>query len=202
MALSISFAVTASSDQKSLIITDTTGEYSLGNPGGFGAPNPTRADIDVATLQLSIPNPSTYLISTNTVSLDLFADFSYPVDSPITITNVDLGLSSTATIPDGQYSAYVSMTSSVESGSVTSNSTVEFVLYYNAQCCIFQMTSALADCGCSSSEKQKKQTNIFKANLGLATINYSSCNISKAVENLVYAAELCAAEGCQGCGGC
>ena len=202
MSWQISATILPDAQQKNINVTNTTGTYSIANPGGSGGPNPTDAQVISAVLQITIPDPTTYLPSASTISIDLFA-LGYPVAPTVQITNVALGLSPTATIPDGQYGYVLTMVSNLDSGSITSTYETEGVLYFNAQCCIFTLTSSLVSCGCGSSVKQQKQINIFKANLGLATINYQSCNTSKAVEALLYAQEICTEQGgCGGCGGC
>ena len=78
MALSLSFAVAESNNNKLISVTDDTGVYdALTNTGGWGAPNPAVADIDGATHTLGLSITITTSDGTETTydTIDLYDEF-------------------------------------------------------------------------------------------------------------------------------
>ena len=95
MALALDFTVKQQTSCTEVLFTDLTGDYDLTtNPGGWGAPNTTRASVLSSTLTITTPSGLTYIID---ITAEVIAD------SPIIITNDQLGGTAGSCVPDGQY---------------------------------------------------------------------------------------------------
>lgn len=99
MALELSIGIHQADNCKSFTLSDTTGAYvALTNVGGHGSPNPAIADADTATLAVTLFGSAT------TYTKSVFSTLpTTTTTTEFTINNTDLGLASTATIPDGIY---------------------------------------------------------------------------------------------------
>ncbi len=62
MAISPTLSVCFKENNTLFQITDTTGAYSAGNTGGYGAPNDASTDITAATILITFPNESTQTV--------------------------------------------------------------------------------------------------------------------------------------------
>ena len=56
MALELKIKVTLDRDNKRFILTETTGNYSATNPGGWGSPNISRSTIESAIFYVTFPD--------------------------------------------------------------------------------------------------------------------------------------------------
>ncbi len=193
MAFQFKFSETTDSTQESILIVDKTGNGTAGNPTGYGYNgNPTLGQITGCTLQLFIPDPSTMAVSSSVIAIDLFA-LGFPISGNIVITNVMVGLASTAKFPDGMYSAVISVVS--DEVGITSTYTQSIVMTEIVTCCISTKT---ASSGCSCTNKSLS-TALISANLKLKSIDYACSNVEKA--NLILSAtEACACGFCKNCG--
>lgn len=70
----------------SIAVKDATGDYSGSNPGGYGSPNPAKADITSTIIQLNtFSNPGVYLVKLLADASDLFTT------DGLTLTPADFG---------------------------------------------------------------------------------------------------------------
>ena len=188
MAFQFKFRATVDTEQKNIEITDISGTGGT----GWGNPNPTQADVTAASLELTIPSATTFDLSDSIVTVDLF-DKGFPFTSSVTVSNVDLGLSSTATIPDGIYEAEVTVTyTTVEDPSVESSWTQELILTDLVECCI--STATAQSCTC----KKSKMLEIFEANITLNAIEYA-CSTEEQAALIAYTTEACDTNFCKNC---
>ena len=167
MAFQYKFSASFASDAKSILITNTTGEYPAVSTG-FG--NPTNLTVDAVTacdLIITIPDTVTYLPSTTTITIDLFAK-GFPVANAVSVTNEDLGLDADARIPDGSYLfdstveyEYVNVDEVVIGSSDAPQVTALNI--YSAQCCIAGLVPAKL-MGCKCGKLSKTSINILFAN--------------------------------------
>ena len=167
MAFQYKFSASFASDAKSILITNTTGEYPAVSTG-FG--NPTNLTVDAVTacdLIITIPDPVTHLPSTTTITIDLFAK-GFPVANAVSVTNEDLGLDADARIPDGAYAieGTIGYTFTDGGGSeVVGTSTAPQATalnIYSAQCCIAGVVPAKL-MGCKCGKLSKTSINILFA---------------------------------------
>ena len=94
MALELDFTVKQQTSCTEILFTDLTGDYNLDtNPGGWGVLNPDRTSV-TSTLTIITPSGITYAIDVTVEVND---------DTPIIITNDQLGGTAGSCIPDGQY---------------------------------------------------------------------------------------------------
>lgn len=209
MAFQYKFSASFASDAKSILITNTTGEYPAVSTG-FG--NPTNLTVDAVTacdLIITIPDPVTYLPSTTTITIDLFAK-GFPVANAVSVTNEDLGLDADARIPDGAYAIEVTIGYTFTDGGgseVVGTSTapeVRVMLDFYANCCIDGQKAKKASCSCKTISASNMK--LFLAYMGLDSIPYllSSCDPPKdeeAVNILANAKETCNfLINCKNCG--
>lgn len=97
MAVIPSISVCQSNDCKSLLFSETTGDYAANNLKGYGIPNLELTDFKAATLTITKPDDPTNVV------IDLYSTF--PTDiitSQYTVTNSALGYG-TNNLTDGAY---------------------------------------------------------------------------------------------------
>jgi hypothetical protein len=131
MALALALSVTQSGDAKTITVTDDTGDYSVSNTGGWGAPNPVLAtDIIDGALTLTITITTSDDTVTAYTAIDLHplltahlvvTDLVYELDCSMLISGgTALGTSDDA-FPDGLYAMTYSWTGA---GPVNTHATV------------------------------------------------------------------------------
>lgn len=205
MAWQISIYARQSSDGLGVVISDTTGQYSPTNLGGYGTINPDLADVTACSADFTIPDSTTYQLSNppTIITIDLFA-LGFPAISTITIPNTAFGLSSTSVLPDGWYNADVTMTATTVDGDVTSTADDDFVISYSARCCVDGAIAEHATCTCSNFDAT--DVKIIRMDMAVDVIDYLvECDkLVQAANTLAYAKQQCAAlancgGGCSGC---
>ena len=95
MALSLSFAVAESNNNKLISITDSTGVYdALTNTGGWGAPNPLVTEIDgvTHTLGLNITIKTSDSTETTYDTIDLYDEFGPFADITELVFDLDCSM--------------------------------------------------------------------------------------------------------------
>lgn len=121
------FLIEENTNSKSFNFTELTGQFSTNNLTGWGSPNEEISNIDSVKLKILMPNEE------NFIEIDL-SDMFPSADSSIvkTITNTDVGLSSTDSLPDGTwYFEYI-----VVMSDSTITSTNYFFFYAGVACCL------------------------------------------------------------------
>lgn len=203
MALDLKPLDVTANQNRTFTVLDVTLAYSPTNLGGWGAPNPTIAEISSASLVVTLPDPTTKLPDpTNFVTFDavstpaFFDTFPNTTFLPFTFTNEDLGGEADTNIPDGIYQFDYSVTDATD----TYTSSVYAVMDWAARCCLANLANGVnwKKCGCGSTDKN----NFTKgwAYLWGVEANMVCPNITNAAAALVKAQEVC--DGCGGCGGC
>lgn len=147
MALVLDFNVQQSYNCKKLIFTETTGAYSAGNLTGWGAPNPLTSAATTATLTITNPAGTSYV-------LNLFTS-SFPTTSVSTeyaVTFDLIGGSVNTAITDGIYTfLYTTLV-----GATTYTQTKKITLTCNVACCVYSMFKDIDfECDCSQDTKNK-----------------------------------------------
>lgn len=189
MALSIDFSYRQSSNLKLLYLYDTTGIYNpIDNPGGFGSPNPTVGDAtdDVFDIQK---------VGDDTV----YQKVSYPslpniINTPVAISNTDLGLGIDSEIPDGQY--IIKRTTTVSG--VAYVKTRRVFLIGQVQCCADQMLSE-EEPGCSCDGGKLTNASILQYTLFTLKKAFNSYKFERADEILRFAQSICKNKNCKTC---
>lgn len=108
MALALKMDVCSATNCKSFDVTDTTGAYSATNTGGFGAPNLTTSDVLTATIAVTAYGASTPIATVNVLS-----ELPSSTSGKTTISNTELGYTSTATIPQNVYQILYTITGTI-----------------------------------------------------------------------------------------
>lgn len=130
MALSIKLGVRAAKGH--LYTIEQTGDYSVLNTGGFGAPNPTRASITVVTL--NVTQPDGVVVGKN-VPVSFITTSPYTFDLASTIGGAAVEMMDGVYQIDAEY---------FQTGPVSVGTTTVYGLYdYNVRCALGKL--ALSD---------------------------------------------------------
>jgi hypothetical protein len=159
MALELKINVT-SNNQGGFIFREDTGQYSVTNLTGWGSPNPTLASVVDVTLEVFLPDSSTYLPTSNSVVLDsgdnLNVDFpTSDYTKQFDITGQMLGGSAGSDVPDGVYEFLYTVTVSPD----TEYSISKYaVMIDGVMCCISKLSvdAIEAWCGCGCDKKTSR----------------------------------------------
>ena len=148
MALQVKAAFKVSKDGSGIRLKDVTGPYSASNTGGYGAPNAVIGDVTSSNVVITTPSGNTYTIT---------AAFASDVYLETSISNVQLGFSSSSSIEDGIYSAVFTVVTSTEG---TKTYTTKFFVTWNVECCLEKaqveesvLSSSSCTCGCNNRSK-------------------------------------------------
>ena len=144
--LLVAFEICEGSKCDSFDITDKTGVYSGTNLGGFGAPNPTVAEVDTATLLITFPDNSQLTLDLLDLSSGAFPNTS---DTPFTITAAMLGVTK---IEDGAYTFLLTYTGTQIDGAVidwSSSTTLYQFFGCQTQCCIDKLQGSIKSDECN-----------------------------------------------------
>lgn len=183
MSLLVKFKVVQTANRKSLILEDTTGPYLLiGNPGGYGSPNPDTSDATIVTVYVTGLDGVVY-------PLDASATLPSATNGTFVINNVDIGLSASDEIPDGYYVIQYELQ---DNFSVLGSSTQQVLVSGQVACCIRKM-GAKKSSGCGNDIQMKS---LLGYNAMLAADECS--DIHKAKKILSHLQNECRGCGC-GC---
>lgn len=188
MALELKFNVCVVNKCTQLEFTETTGVYNVTtNPTGWGAPNIELAEIVAATLTITSPSGTDYVIN-------LF-DQGFPS------SNVDFSyifnVGALTEIVDGKWTFVYTVT---DSESNTYTKTVYNLFSCQADCCVHQMLVDLElTCDCCS--KDTAYENYIKAWTFLQALkNAAECGDINSFNNLLKILEkLCKNNNCKTC---
>lgn len=194
MAVSLSFNISLSSDAKTLTITDTTGQYSSTNTGGWGSFNPDLNTALTAVMQLSKRNADGTFGTTT--SIDMFP--TLPSDSEgafdITATLAGQGI----TFSDGIYRLKYIVSGNNGGISPYNLSITRYDTLRNSiSCCGQKMAAKVAtcNCNCKSIESKYREFSIFYRLLKAAECCGDLNAIQKYLDKLT---EMCSDTDC-GC---
>lgn len=137
MALTLSLTNTISNITE-FTLTDSTGNYSVSNEGGWGSPNIAISDVEYAHLIFTTPTGILYDID---IIDDLGIDFSTATISDLvyTVTNDMIGGVSGEVIPDGVYTVEYQISDSAtwDNGGNDYSLTLTIMSYYEVQNSVF-----------------------------------------------------------------
>ena len=190
MALVLKYTVSSSEDCQNLILTDVTGDYSVSNVTGYGAPNPERGDIVFAQVDITLPDETVV----SDISLTL-PDANLPSTDPtITIiTAEDLGFG--AGLDEGIYTVNIQESDFI--GGVP-RFTLEFSFLNtcSTQGCLDKALSDfnIDECTCSDDKLDR----LVKMDYYLKAARYAvECNKLEKAKKLLSAAQfLCNQKNC------
>ncbi len=149
MAVQLKFEVCESKDCRSLVFSETTGEYSSSNTTGWGSPNKETSDAETAVLTVTTPSDSDY-------TFDLFAESpSWPsVDDnqEFSIDVTDIGGSTGSKLEDGLYLFKYQVTRTTAT-TFNYSQQIQQLFYCSARCCVDSMFADLDfECDCCAED--------------------------------------------------
>lgn len=192
-------------------VTDTTGDYNaITNPGGWGAPNPVRADVGCPTVKIQnvctseeitplnggiLPAPWNTLVTPPAFNItDAVA--SYPVvASGLIDFNTYYGIDY---LPDGLYSFTYQLINT--SDALIPTTSVNYAIStVDIDCCISTLANEILSSTCPTNEKKKKWNTLIMWKNAL-TYAMECENYSAVCSTFAKLTALCNNEGGCGCG--
>lgn len=154
MALSLKFCVTENSDCSTISVRETTGAYSAGNTGGWGAPNPTIASATSATIVISKRNTDgTYATAYDTINA--YSTLPNITNVEFDITAEDVGLGEDSVFSDGIYKIVYTVSGN-SGGAYTATKTFYKVIKCTAKCCYQELADQVSTCSCGCDDLEAK----------------------------------------------
>lgn len=202
-----------SDDKFSITVTDLTGIFSTSNTGGYGGPNAAVGDFSTFNITVTLPDPSTLLPGSTSVTVDAFPSLPSAASGTFTLTSLALLGTADTTLVDGVYLFEVSAV--YDDGGEGEMTVSTYKAYYEiVGCCIKNMIVDSIGCGCSGATK-KVQT-LTKAWMDLSMLKpyiteneevlaspIEQCNQwDKAATLILELQDICDNENCGGCNGC
>lgn len=199
MALSLSYTIECQNGALSALFTDTTGDYSSTNTGGWGYPNPLKTSVLSATLTIYPPDPETLIPNGSSYVLPItnLLSSGYPVTSQIGLLPSAFGMGDDNTkIPDGVWGFRLNISLLVNGNEVAFDPVDYFTIFTKqTECCINGMFKNGCKCG------GIKKT-LLEAKYAILAARYAmECNnIQDAADNLKFAINVCDKKKCGNCG--
>lgn len=196
MALELKYTVAEQSGSVAALFTDLTGDYSPSNPGGWGAPNPSRIAVSAATLSIYPPNPETLMPDGSFINpaVNLLSS-GYPVlASQVTILPVSFNMASGSKIPDGIYTFQLDITIGLTDPATTYQAVINSIFIKQTECCIHSMIKTTCKCGKLAVDVMRAKYALWAAQLAMACNN-----IQDAATNLKFAQDVCNRKKCGKC---
>jgi hypothetical protein len=191
-----------SSDNLSIYFEDETGIYdSVLNPGGFGGGvNPMTSDATVATLTISMPDPTTYQANNNNqFVINAFPTLPNVLDNKFNVPNYSLGLANTDSLPDGQYQAVYFISGNFSANKFQNSYTFVFYNLSGISCCLDKKGAKFDDdCECDNDSDfiaYMHQRNMLNQCCNLIGCGGSDEDICEMIKSLSQACQDC---GCSG----
>lgn len=210
MALELKSTVTILDGCYGMKFVDSTGDYTITNPGGYGSPNIETKDVTSSTIKVYPPESTIPYIFSFTIDggefitatltspdgtvTDIYSDIQYnefpfteglEVENQFYINGTYFGYESETSIIDGSWTIEYSVTSGVSTYIASS-----YVLSAcNTSCCVQKMFINLNDCGCDDSSF--KTAELADAYLKSAIYSADMGYMEKAQKNIVKASEIC-----------
>lgn len=199
MAFSPTYTVQIQNGSLAALFTDTTGDYSSSNTGGWGTPNPSKTSVMIAFLTIYPPDPDTLIPNGQAYvspSFNLLAS-GYPITNPIGLLPMDFGMGNNETkIPDGVWGFRLNLSVLVSGNEVTLDPVDYFTVFTKqTACCINGMFKNGCKCG------EIKKT-LLEAKYAILAAGYAmECNnVQDAADNLKFAMNVCNKKKCGSCG--
>lgn len=162
------FLISENADSLSAHFTNTAGDYSASNTGGFGTPNMEKASVTAAVLTCTFPT-SAFEIGTTTVAIDLFA-LGYPSVDELDIANTLFGLAADAELADGPHQFDLVVTGD-EDGNEVDREYSWVAWFRNGKiCCVTKLVTAYEK-PCDCEKPSKDLLKIIYAKLDLYSIS-------------------------------
>lgn len=206
MALELNTVINSTNDGE-MKFYDTTGAYNIGNTTGWGSPNEDIANVLNVKLDVYLTDETTYLPTTELVTIDSGEGFDVPLfpttdnTTVFTITGNMLGYGVSSKIPDGIYEIIYNVNIDVgglgQTIELLTNRTYQ-LMTSQVECCLAKMAikgiNEMSGCNCPG-----KLSNFELGMLMVQAAKYAiSCNnITAAAKALARAKEVC--NGCSGC---
>lgn len=194
--LIVDFSACEGNSCNSIILTDTTGDYSLSaNPGGFGSPNPDISEVSQVTATITFADNTQVVLDITDLSSG-----GYPVMSYL-ITIAQLGLSDK--IPDQVITITLLYAGATIQGSsiAWTSSTTKTILYTcQTDCCFDKLMTKVqvSDCSCCQDGYLAKVIK-GRAFLDAARLAAGCGQKNKATKLLQAAQFLCNSKNCNNC---
>lgn len=187
--MEIDFDVCQSSDCSSFDVTDTTGIYSSGNPGGYGLPNFAISDAIDARLYVTLPNGIQVIFTVFPTLPDSTGA------SVFNVTNIMLGYG--GSLPDGVYVIeYQIDFNNANSQTAQYQSTKTILLSCSIKCCVDKLIAKIAVSNCSCDDSAV-QTALLAFALYQSLLNSGKCgNLTNVANILARLQRMCGANNC------
>lgn len=194
MAVQLSFEVCQSLDCRSLVFTETTGEYSSSNITGWGSPNKLTSDAETAVLIVTTPSGADY-------TFNLFTESpAFPTsddEREFVIDTTDIGGTTGSRIPNGLYLFRYSVTRTTATAFSYSQQ-IQQLFYCTARCCVNSMFADL-DFECDCCEEEIDRALKAKAMLYSLELAAGAGHIDKFNNLLDILTKLCNNTNCNSC---
>ena len=193
--LTVDFSACEGNSCNNIILADDTGDYLLGNPGGFGSPNPSISEVSQVTAVITFSDNTQVILDITDLSSG-----GYPV-TPFLITIAELGLSDK--IVDQVITINLTYSGTTIQGSSIfwTSSTTKTILYTcQTDCCFDKLMTKVqvSDCSCCQDGYLAKVMK-GRAFLDAAKLAASCGQKNKATKLLQAAQFLCNSKSCQSC---
>ena len=154
MAISPKIKACFKENNSFISVTDITGVYSVGNPGGWGLPSDPSTIVEAATILITYPDNTTQLedVTSQVSAQDIVGDYVF----------ADITPTYTA---DGIYTFLYTVTVD----KVLFTNTIKVLMLGNARCCLDKLQVKLVDQLCDECE-----TSAYAKRVDLAESLYNS----------------------------
>ncbi len=201
MSFVLKVSVSEKSDASLIRVYDKSGLYnSNSNTTGFqNASTVFLANVTAATLTISITNSTTLLISTNTVTIDVFPTLPNVINTPYEVTAAMLGYTD-GIIPDGMIEVEYNITVTTAGVDTFYTASVKQILIAQVCCCTKNLQSQVDACGCEC-EDEATAAALYAWTLlkGLKRMVRDCKKPSKAIETLLSLQQYCVSNNCLSC---
>lgn len=166
MSLQLNFEVCSTADCQYMLFKDTTGSYSMSNPGGWGTPNEDIANAYKAELIIGDPDGFTHTIDITNGAPSTVGDDFPNLDPNIyfPISNSTLGITPPATttpIGDGLYNfTYKVYVNGAEGDYYITKSKI-ILISCSVECATKKLMAGLSMCDCKCWDDKSYETAIL-----------------------------------------
>jgi hypothetical protein len=195
MALIPKFCAELSNDCKTLVITDLTGNYSLVNLGGWGAPNPLYANRISANIRVEKRNADGTYTNATFSPVVVFPTLPSNVNGTYNLTAEDAGYGTDAKWSDGIYKLTYTIIGLDGIVTYSVNSVIYLPLTCEIDCCVKKKGLEVSKCNCDCEDLAKKQRNIM---IQYRLLQSAKCcaNLDELQEYIDKLTKLCSQCGC------
>lgn len=151
MAFQLNISATLSSNNKAILLEDTTGVYnSSSNPTGWGTPNPLTSDAAEVTITITDPDGTDYVFDSTTTPATM-PTFPNTTGTTITIPNTSVGQVAADWIQDGLW--YVKYHVLLNNNDEYERTQL-FLFHAAANCCVDRLLARIDGC-CDECDEAK-----------------------------------------------